>query len=780
MVTGGIVKAVANYAIYNEYSGSTGTVSISGGTVESVTGGAIYNYSGGIINISGSALVTSGNTSDAGGTIYNSNQGSPGGNIRISGGTVRNTANGSAVSNRAASTYGALYLSGAPAPVIEGRISGFSSGKIEVFYSGEQLFEPEDNVYTLQFAAPAANFVAVANGYGFLSNFAVYNEGYVLAENVFDLVLAAAPTNAVTFNLNGGVGTVPGSVYVPAAGGTVPAAQKPATAGFTKSGYVSDGDWYTDIDGTNKFIFGVTMVTSDTTLYLKWRDRPVYTVSFDLNGGTGTAPAAIDVDSGTVISAASKPSTAGFTMEGFTNDSKWYINSNGTGEFVFGTTLVTSDMTLYLKWIEDEEIISPVYTVSFNLNGGTGTAPAAIADVDSGSVISAALKPSAAGFTREGYTHNDKWYIGAAGTNEFVFGTTTVDSNMTLYLKWIEDDVITPMYTVSFNLNGGDGTVPTAIADVDSGSVVLAGLKPSTAGITRDGYTHGDKWYTDIAGTNEFVFGTTKVDSSMTLYLKWIEDDVIPPVPVLGGLRFITPVSNADFALGTQRTVLNAGPSSVFEVGIQALDTLGVAFKSNAVSIDLTMEISGLRASRSITTDASTGVATFRHFQESGVTGGVITFIAQMSTTRGTVRDTAILQITPPSVQTPPPYAISRNDELTPVSAPVSVSTGEFTAGPNPVIRSSGQVNIFRVGKQITDAALTIFDASGGAINKIAVSDRGAVNKTSSAESRRVVGSWNLRDKKGRAVSEGTYLVKGTVTTLDGQKERVSLMIGIR
>jgi len=45
---------------------------------------------------------------------------------------------------------------------------------------------------------------------------------------------------------------------------------------------------------------------------------------------------------------------------------------------------------------------------------------------------------------------------------------------------------------------------------------------------------------------------------------------------------------------------------------------------------------------------------------------------------------------------------------------------------------------------------------------------------------RRKVGSWDLCDKNGRIVSEGTYLVKGAVKTVDGKKEKVSLIIAVR
>jgi len=116
-----------------------------------------------------------------------------------------------------------------------------------------------------------------------------------------------------------------------------------------------------------------------------------------------------------------------------------------------------------------------------------------------------------------------------------------------------------------------------------------------------------------------------------------------------------------------------------------------------------------------------------------------------------------------------------RQNEETATSASVNALTGEFTAGPNPVLRSSNNVNFFRQGKQVQNATLTIFDASGNFIKKISIKD-----ETFSTQERRNVGSWDLTDSKGRLVSEGTYLLRGVITTSDSKKERVSAVIGVR
>jgi hypothetical protein len=121
----------------------------------------------------------------------------------------------------------------------------------------------------------------------------------------------------------------------------------------------------------------------------------------------------------------------------------------------------------------------------------------------------------------------------------------------------------------------------------------------------------------------------------------------------------------------------------------------------------------------------------------------------------------------------------TKTDEKAAALTPAQRLAAHFTAGPNPVNRNGGLVNFFWNGKQLKDGTLTVFDVSGNAVNRISVNDQTAAIGN---RSRRSVGSWDLTDRRGRPVSEGAYLVRGSVTTSDGRRERVSamVMVGIR
>ncbi|MCL2607241.1 MAG: putative Ig domain-containing protein [Methanomassiliicoccaceae archaeon] len=106
------------------------------------------------------------------------------------------------------------------------------------------------------------------------------------------------------------------------------------------------------------------------------------TITFNLNGGAGTAVNYVDVRAGSVLTAPAGT----WTKAGYNNDGKWYVDSEGTKEFVFGVTQVNDNITLYLKWIAAAVVMNTVtvangefgkpysYSVSASLEGGAAGA----------------------------------------------------------------------------------------------------------------------------------------------------------------------------------------------------------------------------------------------------------------------------------------------------------------------------------------------------------------------------------------------------------------------
>jgi hypothetical protein len=182
-------------------------------------------------------------------------------------------------------------------------------------------------------------------------------------------------------------------------------------------------------------------------------------------------------------------------------------------------------------------------------------------------------------------------------------------------------------------------------------------------------------------------------------------------------------------------------------------------------------------------------------------TNGFYTFTVTLSKGAGTPQVTGVLELV--IIATSAVSILSPDREIPDVDniddvaivTPINKLTAQFTAGPNPVSKSAGTVNFFWQGGWIDDAVLTIFDASGNVVNRVEIADVGAglpydeINKFKpalttaspiSTDSRRIVGSWDLTDRKGRTVVEGAYLARGMVVTVDGKRERVSLILGVR
>ena len=117
------------------------------------------------------------------------------------------------------------------------------------------------------------------------------------------------------------------------------------------------------------------------------------------------------------------------------------------------------------------------------------------------------------------------------------------------------------------------------------------------------------------------------------------------------------------------------------------------------------------------------------------------------------------------------PSNVGGTAAISPMAAPIA----KLAAGPNPVAKQSGGVNFFRQGKIIESGTLYVYDATGSLVKKVAIKD-----KFAGSSGNRSVGAWDLRDSKGRPVPEGGYVVKGAVSTKDGKKEMVSLILGVK
>lgn len=186
----------------------------------------------------------------------------------------------------------------------------------------------------------------------------------------------------------------------------------------------------------------------------------------------------------------------------------------------------------------------PVYmpTVSFKGNGGIGSMSPEAFFYSSGSADSLPLTPNS--FSRSGYQF-DSWNTAPDGTGTIYFDNYSYSftSDVILYAQWSK----LPTYTVSFDSNGGSGTIK---------SEIESGLQPLTANSFTNGSLYFVGWNTQADGKGTNYFDGDNYEFSMSdaiLYAQWNAHVTISFQLIYPG-SFITSGANppaVTFPLGT-------------------------------------------------------------------------------------------------------------------------------------------------------------------------------------------------------------------------------------
>lgn len=286
------------------------------------------------------------------------------------------------------------------------------------------------------------------------------------------------PVNYVfTYALNGGTSTLPTQASLRIYNSLTLAAT-PTRANYNFAGWSNGSTTY---GALATFSIGASTPTT-TTFTAQW--TPVYTLAYVLNGSPSVVTGGGLYDSGTVVSLAAAPSFTGYNFAG-------WLDSAGTSRSAGSNFTVVENSTLQARWTA----IS--YSVTYNLGGGSGTLPLQ-SSLTIGQTFQVAPTVSRAGYTFDGW--ND-------GSDTYTAGSTYVigSSNVTLTARWSAIP-----YAVTFDLGGGEGTLPTQ-ADGSIGSTFslpASGSNPSLLAHTFTGWSDGSALYQ--AGST-YTFGASDV-----------------------------------------------------------------------------------------------------------------------------------------------------------------------------------------------------------------------------------------------------------------------------
>ena len=152
------------------------------------------------------------------------------------------------------------------------------------------------------------------------------------------------------------------------------------------------------------------------------------------------------------------------------------------------------------------------FTVTFNANEGSTVSPVTVVN---GKTVVKPVDP-----TKEGYAFLG-WYSDSELKNAFDFTSATVTKNITLYAKWVHDQVGVGKYNIDFEVGDYDG------APTYENITTISGLAYGVPTPTRQGYTFGGWWismYEDGSKLSYEYTEATVFDADTTLYAVWIED----------------------------------------------------------------------------------------------------------------------------------------------------------------------------------------------------------------------------------------------------------------
>ncbi|MBQ6660698.1 MAG: InlB B-repeat-containing protein, partial [Lachnospiraceae bacterium] len=302
----------------------------------------------------------------------------------------------------------------------------------------------------------------------------------------------------VSFNVNGGYGTIPSKTYnVGDTYGSLPAGPTPQT------GYAFAG-WFTAKTGGTEITTSSTVFSTRTVLYAQYTAK-TYTVSFNANGGSAVSTKR-KITYGTAYGTLPTTTLTYHTFLG------WYTAKDGGTRITDTTKLsLAADHTLYAHWKRN------TVNVSFNVNGGYGNIPNRTYNVGDtyGSFPAAPTSPQGHSFVG--------WFTAKSGGTR-IYSTTQVYSSRTvLYAHYSANS-----YKVSFDANGG--------TKVSSTRTITYGTAYGTLPTTSRTYHTFLGWYTAKEGGNK-ITDTTNLSLAVdhTLYAHWKRNTVNVSFNVNGG-----------------------------------------------------------------------------------------------------------------------------------------------------------------------------------------------------------------------------------------------------
>lgn len=253
----------------------------------------------------------------------------------------------------------------------------------------------------------------------------------------------------------------------------------------------------------------VYVATKSASGTIRISAKTSYTVSFNANGGTG-APSSQTKWYGTNLTLSStKPTKTGYSF------TKWNTKSDGSGTSYYpgGTYSSNSGATLYAIWTPN------TYTVSYNLNGGTGSISNQT-KIHNQTLTLTSTKPSRTNYEFVGWNTQSN----GGGTTYLPGSSYTSNSEIVLYAIWeiaYQKPTITNLKIVRCDSSGNQDDITGQYAKVTfDWSCFQDGITSNpVSSVVIDGTS-----ISGVSGTtgtiNTVIGGSYNVDTSYTIIVE--------------------------------------------------------------------------------------------------------------------------------------------------------------------------------------------------------------------------------------------------------------------
>ena len=336
-----------------------------------------------------------------------------------------------------------------------------------------------------------------------------YSPGDPIGDD-FDVTLYAiwgqnvTRTWSITYNANGGY-NAPAKQTANVGQSITITYSKPTRSGYTFLGWST---WSGATEPESAYTPGYSYMSEyDTTLYAVWKQNQVtqYSLSFNLQGGTGAFNTLYGGYGERVQIPYTTPTKSGYTFKG------WSTSSTGSPQYQPGDYYtIYRNTILYAIWSESTQYC----TITFNANGGSG-APSSQQKIIGEQTYIPYTKPTRSGYTFLGWS-TSSWATSADYQPGSVY---TPYGNMTFYAVWKQNVVRT--WSIIYDANGGINAPERQTANVGQ-SIVITHDKPTRSGYIFLGW---NSWSGATEPDTMYNPGYSYTsDSDTTLYAIWEED----------------------------------------------------------------------------------------------------------------------------------------------------------------------------------------------------------------------------------------------------------------